>query len=86
MNTNMNMNMDFKVKLPIPADVKAEYPLDAKLEEIVLNRNNEINEVFAGKSDKFVLVIGPCSADNEDSVLEYISRLRTVQDKVSDKI
>ncbi len=86
MNSNMNMNMDFRVKLPIPNDVKAEYPLDDKLAEIVEKRNREINDVFEGKSDKFVLVIGPCSADNEDSVMDYISRLRTVQDKVSDKI
>ena len=80
------MNMDFKVKLPIPKDIKTEYPLDAGLEKIVEKRNREINDVFEGKSDKFVLVIGPCSADNEDSVMDYISRLRKVQDKVSDKV
>ena len=83
---NGNMNMDFKIKLPIPKDVKAEYPLDAKLEEVVTKRNQEINSVFDGTSDKFVLVIGPCSADNEDSVMDYISRLRKVQEKVEDKI
>ena len=86
MNKNMNMNMDFIVKLPIPTEVKEEYPLDNKLEEVVIDRNREINDVFEGKSDKFVLVIGPCSADNEDSVMEYISRLRVVQEKVDDKI
>ena len=83
---NENMNMDFKIKLPIPKEVKAEYPLDAKLEEVVTKRNQEINSVFDGTSDKFVLVIGPCSADNEDSVMDYISRLRKVQEKVQDKI
>ncbi|MBS7297927.1 MAG: 3-deoxy-7-phosphoheptulonate synthase [Eubacteriales bacterium] len=80
------MNMDFIVKLPIPQDVKAQYPLTDELSKVVEKRNKEINDVFTGKSDKFVLVIGPCSADNDDSVLDYIGRLRTVQDKVEDKI
>ena len=80
------MNMEFKVKLPIPMDVKAQYPLTDDLATIVETRNKEINEIFEGKNDKFVLVIGPCSADNEDSVMDYICRLRKVQDKVADKI
>ena len=80
------MNMDFRVKLPIPKEVKAQYPLTDELTKIVEIRNREINDVFEGKSNKFVLVIGPCSADNEDSVMDYIGRLRTVQDKVSDKV
>ncbi len=83
---NNNMNMDFKVKLPIPKEVKNEYPLHSGLEKIVQKRNGQIKDVFEGKSDKFVLVIGPCSADNEDSVMDYISRLAKVQDKVSDKV
>ena len=78
--------MDFRVKLPIPKEVKAQYPLTDELTKIVEIRNREINDVFEGKSNKFVLVIGPCSADNEDSVMDYIGRLRTVQDKVSDKV
>ncbi|MEE0944672.1 MAG: 3-deoxy-7-phosphoheptulonate synthase [Clostridia bacterium] len=80
------MNMDFIIKLPIPQDVKAQYPLTDELSKVVEKRNQEINDVFTGKSDKFILVIGPCSADNDDSVLDYIGRLRTVQDKVNDKI
>ena len=80
------MNMDFIVKLPIPQDVKAQYPLTDELSKVVEKRNKEISDVFTGESDKFVLVIGPCSADNDDSVLDYIGRLRTVQDKVKDKI
>jgi len=80
------MNMDFERKLPIPKEVKEQYPLSDDLKKIVDQRRQEINDVFLGKSDKLVLVIGPCSADNKDSVLDYISRLRTVQDKVSDKI
>ncbi len=80
------MNMDFIVKLPIPQDVKAQYPLTDELAKVVEERNKEITDVFTGKSDKFVLVIGPCSADSDDSVLDYIGRLRTVSDKVKDKI
>ena len=80
------MNMVFERKLPIPQEVKAMFPLSAELKEIVENRARELSDIFTGKSDKFVLVIGPCSADNVDSVLDYISRLRKVQDKVGDKI
>ena len=80
------MNMIFERKLPIPQEVKAQYPLSADLVKIVDTRAEEINSIFTGKDDRLVLVIGPCSADNEDSVIEYISRLRKVQDKVSDKI
>ena len=80
------MNMDFKRKLPIPNDVKEMYPLSDELKAIVERRNKELTDIFTGKSNKLLLVIGPCSADNEDSVIDYISRLRTVQDKVKDNI
>ena len=80
------MNMEFYRKLPIPKDVKEQFPITAELSKIRGNQLCEINKVFSGESDKFILVIGPCSADREDSVLDYISRLRTVQDKVADKI
>ena len=80
------MNMEFYRKLPIPQDVKAQFPLTSALEKVVQNKRNEINGVFSGASDKFILVIGPCSADNEDSVMDYIHRLRNVQDKVADKV
>lgn len=78
--------MIFERKLPIPKEVKAQYPLLPDLEKIVSDRAEKIADIFSGKSDKFVLIIGPCSADNEDSVIDYISRLRKVQEKVSDKI
>ena len=78
--------MEFYRKLPIPKDVKEQFPITAELSKIRDNQLCEINKVFSGESDKFILVIGPCSADREDSVLDYISRLRTVQDKVADKI
>ena len=67
-------------------EVKERYPLTYELEAVVKNRAAEIKDIFTGKSDKLVLVIGPCSADNEDSVIDYILRLRTVQEKVQDKI
>ncbi len=80
------MNMIFERKLPIPQEVKAQYPLSDELATVVDKRAKEINDIFTGKDNRLVLVIGPCSADNEDSVIDYISRLRTVQDKVSDKL
>jgi len=80
------MNMNFIRKLPIPMDVKAMYPASDEMLKIKAERDEEIKKIFTGESDKFLLVIGPCSADREDAVLDYISRLRTVQEKVADKI
>ncbi len=80
------MNMIFERKLPIPQDVKEMFPLSAELKEVVKARHDELAAIFTGQSDKFILIIGPCSADNADSVLDYISRLRKVQEKVSDRI
>ena len=80
------MNMNFIRKLPIPMDIKAQYPMTEELAKIKAAQDEEIKKVFRGESDKFILVIGPCSADYEETVLDYISRLRTVQDQVKDKI
>lgn len=80
------MNMEFYRKLPIPKDIKEQYPLSPELAAIKQAEDEELRRIFVGESKKFLLVIGPCSADNEDSVIEYISRLRTVQDRVADKI
>ena len=80
------MNMDFKRKLPIPMDVKAQYPITAAMAKIKEQRDKEIAAIFRGESDKMVLVIGPCSADAEEPVLAYISRLAKVQEQVADKI
>ena len=80
------MSMNFQRKLPIPQEVKKEYSLSDKMEQVKAERDAQIREVFSGTSDKFILVIGPCSADYSEPVLEYISRLRKVQDQVSDKI
>lgn len=73
-------------KLPLPEEIKKEFPLTPELTKLKKKRDDEIKDIFSGKTDKFILIIGPCSADNEDSVMDYISRLRKVQDKVSDKI
>lgn len=78
--------MEFKRKLPTTQTIKDMYPITEELAAKKAANDKELYDIFTGKSDKLVLVIGPCSADREDSVLEYINRLREVQDKVSDKI
>lgn len=80
------MNCEFKRKLPVPMEIKEMYPLTDDMKKLKEERDSEIAKVFRGESDKFILVIGPCSADKEDSVLDYISRLVPVQEKVKDKI
>ena len=79
-------NMNFKRKLPIPKEIKEQYPLTAELSQVKARRDKEIADVFTGKSDKMVLIIGPCSADREDAVLEYCERLAKLQEAVSDKL
>lgn len=82
----IDMNMDFIRKLPIPKEVKEQFPLPEKAIALKAQRDEEIKKVFSGESDKFLLIIGPCSADREDAVMDYIQRLARVQEKVSDKI
>ncbi len=82
----MENNIKFIRKLPIPMDLKEQFPLKREYAEKKSVRDREIADVFEGKSDKLVLVIGPCSADREDAVLDYISRLARVQERVKDKI
>ena len=73
-------------KLPIPMEIKARYPLSEEIVKIKQERDREIAKIFTGESDKFLLIIGPCSADHEESVLDYTSRLARVQEKVKDKL
>ncbi|NLL92916.1 MAG: 3-deoxy-7-phosphoheptulonate synthase [Clostridiales bacterium] len=80
------MSFEFIKKLPTPAEIKEQYPLEKGLVELKKQRDSEIADVFTGKSDKFLMVIGPCSADNEDAVLDYVSRLAKVQEKIKDKV
>ena len=79
-------NMIFKRKLPIPKEIKEQYPLTAERAQVKARRDKEIADVFTGKSGKMVLIIGPCSADREDAVLEYCERLAKLQEAVSDKL
>ena len=80
------MEMEFLRKLPIPREVKEQFPLSDKVKKIKEERDLTIKNIFAGNDNRLLLIIGPCSADNEDAVLDYISRLRKVQDKVIDKV
>lgn len=79
-------NMHFKRKLPVPKEIKERYPLTEELCRIKRERDVLIADAFTGKSDKLVLVIGPCSADREDAVLEYCERLAGLQEKVEDRL
>ena len=80
------MGMKVNAELPLPADLKAEYPMPEKLKEIKKERDQEIRDIFTGKLDKFIVLVGPCSADNEDSVCEYVNRLAKVNEKVSERL
>lgn len=78
--------MIFERKLTIPKEVKEMYPLSQEMKNTVERRNKEIRDIFTGEDDRLLLIIGPCSADREDSVLDYISRLRDIQEKVKKEI
>ena len=78
--------MKFFRKLPVPKELKEQFPADERIVKIKQERDSEIRRIFEGKSDKLLLIIGPCSADREDAVLDYLTRLSKVQEKVKDKI
>ncbi|MBQ5677088.1 MAG: 3-deoxy-7-phosphoheptulonate synthase, partial [Lachnospiraceae bacterium] len=80
------MGFDFLQKLPTPDEIREQFPVPADLVKIKQKRDEEIKKVITGESDKFLVIIGPCSADNEDAVCDYISRLAKINDKVSDKL
>ena len=80
------MSMTIHNRLPEPEILKMEYPLSPELVALKKERDAEIKKVFTGESDKFLVIIGPCSADNEDSVCEYVSRLAKVNDEVKDRL
>ena len=80
------MGLEFINKLPTPAEIQEQFPIPAELAALKEKRDAEIRKVITGESDKFLVIIGPCSADNETAVLDYTSRLVKVQDKVKDKI
>ena len=80
------MGLEFITKLPTPQEIRSQYPIDAQIRELKKKRDQEIRDVFTGNSSKFIVIIGPCSADNEDAVCDYLLRLRKVQEKISDKV
>lgn len=80
------MAMNIIRELPHPNEIKSAHPLSQELIDIKAKNDEEIKSIFSGESDKFILIIGPCSADKEDSVLDYITRLREIQEKVKEKI
>lgn len=80
------MSFEFVKKLPTPEEIREGFPLPKELAEIKIKRDAEIADVITGKSNKFLVIIGPCSADNEDSVCDYVNRLAKVNEKVKDKL
>ena len=80
------MGFEYVSKLPTPDEIRAQFPLAPALAAEKAKKDEAIKDVFTGKSDKFLVIIGPCSADREDSVCEYVSRLTKVQEKVKDKL
>ena len=80
------MSFNYKSLLPTPAQIKAEFPLTPECVELKAARDKEVADVITGKSKKFLVIIGPCSADREDAVCEYMSRLAKVNDQVKDKL
>ena len=80
------MSFEFIKKLPTPQEIREKYPLSEELAAIKKARDEEIRKVFTGESDKFLVIIGPCSADNEEAVLDYAGRLAKVNEKVGDKL
>ncbi len=80
------MSFEFIKKLPTPDEIRDQLPLPADLVKLKQERDQEIRDVITGKSDKFLVIIGPCSADNEDAVCEYVTRLAKINEKVKDKL
>ena len=80
------MSFEFIQKLPTPDEIRSQFPLPEKLAMLKQRRDAEIREVLTGKSNKFLVIIGPCSADNEEAVCDYVNRLSKVNEKVKDKL
>ena len=80
------MGMDFIQKLPTPAEIREQYPVTPALAALKKQRDKEIADVLTGQSDKLLVIIGPCSADNEDAVCDYVDRLAKVNEKVNDRL
>lgn len=80
------MAMEFIRKLPIPQEIKEQFPLSSEIKAIKADRDAQIANIFKGEDERFLLIIGPCSADREDAVIEYMHRLAKIQEQVKDKV
>lgn len=80
------MDLEYIEKLPSPEDIKLEFPLDTRYKYKKSEFINDLSDILSGKSDKFIVIVGPCSADNESSVLDYSYRLAKLREQVSDKL
>ena len=80
------MSFKYLRKMPTPDEIKEEYPLTDDMKKIKTDRDKAISDVIRGKDNRFLVIIGPCSADSEDPVIEYVTRLKKVQEKVKDKL
>ena len=82
----MAMQIEFIRKLPSPQELMEQFPIDDRIRSIKAQRDETIRRILTGEDDRFLLIIGPCSADNEDAVVDYAHRLAAVQEKVADTI
>ena len=80
------MGITYKKPVPTPEQIREEYKVPQHVKELKAKRDQEIKDVIAGKDDRFLVIVGPCSADREDSVLDYLTRLAKINEKVSDKL
>ncbi|MBQ8304936.1 MAG: 3-deoxy-7-phosphoheptulonate synthase [Blautia sp.] len=80
------MGFEFIKKLPTPEEIRSQYPIDADIKTLKEKRDREIREIITGADQRFLVIIGPCSADNEDAVCDYLTRLARVQEKIRDKV
>lgn len=80
------MSFKFVEKLPVPSEIKEQFPMSDALCSLKARRDEEIRRIFTGEDSRFLMIIGPCSADNPDAIFDYLHRLRAVQDKTADKL
>ena len=80
------MGMHRIAKMPSPEELREEFPISEELKKIKADKDEEIRKVFTGESDKFIVIIGPCSADNEEAVMDYLGRLARVQKDLQEKL
>lgn len=80
------MNMEFRRKLPIPKEIKAMYPISPEFERLREQKDKEVKDILSGQDDRLLLLVGPCSADNETAVLDYLTRLRKTADEVAERV